>query len=501
MILPGRGVSLPRMKRREPSLLRELETHFGRHQDRYLAEWIALLRIPSVSADPAHRQDCARCAEWLARRLARLGFKPRLLKTRAHPAVFAQRPGARDAPTVLFYGHYDVQPADPLAAWTTPPFDPHVRAGRVYARGAEDNKGQLMYVLAAMETLIAQNAPLPALKILLEGEEECGSAGLSEALPRWRHLLRADILLVADTGTAASGAPAIIMGLRGIMHASIALTGPKHDLHSGMHGGVAPNPATEMARLLATLHTPDGAIAVPGFARGVVAPTRRERALANAEAVAPRAYRRTTGVPPAAGEKDFTPAERLGFRPSIDVNGIHAGYSGRGIKTIIPARAEAKITARLARGQEPAAALRALIRHLEAHAPAGLRLRVTEKGISGPALRINPDSPLVAKARRVLSLLSRQEPALLWEGASIPVITALARSSGAEPLLVGFGHDKDRVHAPNESFSLQQFKRGYLYAALMLRAIADASFLPAEKKHSPSGFAAGSSVDEDAKRT
>jgi acetylornithine deacetylase/succinyl-diaminopimelate desuccinylase-like protein len=261
------------------------------------------------------------------------------------------------------------------------------------------------------------------------------------------------------------------MGLRGIVQLTVALHGPRHDLHSGMHGGVAPNPATELARLVASLHGPDGSIAVDGYYGAVTPPTDEERRLANASSPTAAAYEALTGVPPVAGERQFTPAERLGFRPSIDINGIHSGFGGKGVKTIIPAYAMAKITARLVPDQDPDTCLRAIVRHLEARAPVGLRFVVEEKGVGGSAFRLNARSPLVAKAKSVLDRLTDKETAFLWEGASVPIVAALSHVSGAEPLLVGFGREADRIHAPDESFSLEQFKLGYLYVANMLSAL------------------------------
>jgi acetylornithine deacetylase/succinyl-diaminopimelate desuccinylase-like protein len=291
------------------------------------------------------------------------------------------------------------------------------------------------------------------------------------------------VLMVTDTSTVPSGAPTLVMGLRGIIHLTVVLTGPRHDLHSGMHGGVAPNPAMALARLLATLHAPDGRIAVRGFEAGTLRPTARERALIRTAPFSARAYARLTGVPPAAGDRRFSPQERLGFRSAIEVNGIHSGYGGQGSKTIIPPRAEAKLTARLAAGQDPARCLAALIRHLQHHAPAGLRLEFPEQGTNGPAVRVRPDDPVVRRAAGVLRRLDPRRTAYLWDGASIPIITALAQTSGATPLLAGFGHDDDRIHAPDESFGIDQFRRGFLYAALMLQELGSAKRETRRKPH------------------
>lgn len=444
---------------------------FAANRDRYIAEWKELVSFPSISADPAHEADCVRCAEWISANLKRIGFESRLLPTSTKPVVYAARSGKAGRPVVLFYGHYDVQPIDPLDEWTSPPFAPEIRDGRLYGRGAQDNKGQLLYALKAMEALIRENALDVTVRIIIEGEEECGGHGISEVLARHADLFKADVLMITDTGTVDSGDPTITMSLRGVVHLTVRLSGPLHDLHSGVHGGVAPNPALHIARLMATLHNPDGSIAVAGFADSLVPPTELERTLLQTAPFDEARYRAQTGVAPVGGEQRFSPAERLGFRPTIEINGIHSGYGGSGIKTIIPASAEAKITSRLVAGQDPRHCLDCLVKHLEAHAPQGLRLDITERGVSGPGLKLNPESPLVAKAGRVLREVTGKKAVFRWEGASIPVVSELSHASGAEPLLIGFGGEADRIHAPNESFSLEQFRLGYLYVASMLRAL------------------------------
>lgn len=446
----------------------ELETHFDANHERYVEEWKTLLRFASISADPAYDDDCLECAQWLSRHLEHMGLDATLLETGRKPVVFAEHRGRVDKPTVLFYGHYDVQPVDPLDAWRTPPFEPTERNGRIYARGAEDNKGQFFYVLKAIETLVHQTSLDANVKVLLEGEEESGSQGISSRLGSWRELVQADILMVCDTGMVRTGAPTIIMGLRGVIFLAMQLTGPHNDLHSGVHGGTAPNVANAMARLIASLHAPDGAIAVKGYCDGVTPPSDAERALANAVPWDDALYRKQTGVPAVAGEAGFSPQERVGFRPTIDVNGMHSGYGGAGGKTIIPARAMAKLSSRLVAGQDPQRCLEMLREHLRARSPAGLELAFPEEGVAGPGFRLDPGSPLAAKAKRVLDQLTDKETVFLWEGASIPIVAELARVSGGEPLLAGFGQEEDRIHAPNESFPVEQFKLGYLYAGLLL---------------------------------
>ena len=444
---------------------------FAKNEQRFINEWKEFLSFPSISADPARAQDCIDCANWLVQHLARIGFTSILLETPGKPVVFAERIGKPGKPVVLFYGHYDVQPVDPLAEWQSPPFEPTLRNGRMFARGAEDNKGQVFAMLKALETLTSHDKLDCTVRIIIEGEEENGSRGIAASLEKWRDRLKADILLVCDTNMVKPGTPTIIMGLRGIVSLEVTLTGPLHDLHSGMHGGIAPNPAAEMAKLIAGLYNPDGSIAVAGMYDSVTEPSERERTLANVSAVDADAYMTMIGVPPVAGEKRFTPSERVGFRPSIDINGIHSGYGGPGGKTIIPSRAIAKITSRLVAGQDPEFCLQAIIRHLQKHTPAGLNLAVTEKSIGGPGFRLNLDSTLLKKANGVLQQMSGKEPAFMWEGASIPIVSSLAKTAGAEPLLVGFGLDEDKIHAPNESYSIDQLRMGYIYSVSMLSVL------------------------------
>lgn len=450
----------------------ELDRHFEATRARFLREWEQFLAFPSISIDPDHAGDCTRCAEWLAGHLRAMAFSVRLIPTVSHPVLLAERPGRIGAPTVLFYGHYDVQPVDPVELWQTPPFQPSWRDGRVYARGAEDNKGQLFAALKAIETLIAADRLNVTMKILIEGDEETGRMPLLKVLDDERAALRADLVMAADTGTISSGAPTITVGLRGIVHLTAVLKGPSHDLHSGVHGGRAPNPANAMARLVASLHDETGRVAVPGFYDGVTEPSSEEHRLANAAPLDSTWYEGVTGVPPVGGERGYTPLDRTAFRPALDLNGFHSGYGGAGSKTIIPARAEVKISARLVPGQQPDRILERLIEHLRRGVPPGLQLEITDQGIGGPAVRVPIDDPSVRLARTVLAELSALPVAFLWEGASVPILSYLPAIAGGPALLVGFGNEKDNIHAPNESYSLEQFRLGYLYTALYLSRLA-----------------------------
>jgi acetylornithine deacetylase/succinyl-diaminopimelate desuccinylase-like protein len=452
--------------------LSDLDQWLIQNRDVCVNEWMEFLRFPSVSADPAHDDACGNCAVWLRNRLERLGFQTRLLPTAAHPLVVAERPGVAHKPTLLLYGHYDVQPADPLDQWTSPPFDPQWRGDRLYARGAQDNKGQIAYVLAALEALIQNKVALPPLQILIEGDEECGRTAAIDALSAQKPgFLHADILYNCDALTVAPGRPTITMGLRGLAGFTVEVQGATRDLHSGVHGGKAPNAATVLARLIASLHDDTGRIAVAGYYDGVTDPTAEERALAKATALPDAEYEAITGIAPLGGEQQFSPAERAGFRPTIEINGFHSGYGGPGSKTVIPAVALAKITLRLAAGQDPEACYQKVTRHLTHHLPTGLKIKFSEKSVAGIALKCDLKSPLIQKTHDLLVELTPQPPAFLWEGGSIPIMARLPALVGAQSLIVGFGAVDDNIHAPNESFSWNQYRMGFLFAGRLLSTL------------------------------
>jgi len=450
---------------------KQLLKEFNSNRKRYVKEWSELLRFPTISADPSRNRDCKECAGWLMKQLKSAGFKSRIIPTSGKPLVFGEFNGGSKEPTVLYYAHYDVQPTDPEDEWNTSPFEPTLINGRMYARGASDDKGQLFSSIKAMETLIKLGKVKRRVKVILEGEEESGSGGINKFIRANSRLCKADILMATDTAMSPSGAPAIVMGLRGVIMLTAELTGPRNDLHSGSHGGTAPNVALQMARLISTLHHQDGRVAVKGFYDTVKPPSKRERTAANSAPLNAGKYKTETGVPPVGGEKRFTPIERLGFRPTIEINGLHSGYGGKGGKTIIPAKAVAKITARLVPDQDPAKTMKAIIKHLENHAPQGLKLTISETGIGGPGFRLNINSEIARKTAKILKGLTNKKTVFTWDGASIPVLTELSQRAGAELLISGFGKQIDNIHAPNESFSMEQFKLGYLYMGLSLTSL------------------------------
>ena len=428
------------------------------------AEYFDLLRFPTVGADPLHLKDCVQCAMWLKKWLEGIGAEAKLLLPETEglsarpPLVFGERKGDDGAPTLLFYGHYDVQPPDPLDEWLTPPFEPTEKDGRIYCRGAQDDKGQFFAFLCGLrEYLSSGKGSCPTVKFLLEGEEESGSGGIAKIVSGLKDRLQADVLLVCDTGAAANLQPAIIAGLRGVTHFTVRLAAANSDLHSGRYGGIVPNAAQGMACLMASLHNPDGSIAVRGFCDHVIEPTADELAEAEAAAMSDADYIKETGVAPIGGEQSLSTTMRNSFRPTIEINGIHSGYGGPGSKTVIPCTALAKLSMRLVPGQNPSNCMALVERHLRQHTPKGMKLFIEEITGDAPALRLPIKSPVFRLAADVLGEMDLRGAVFQWDGASIPIVSTLARISGAAPLLVGFGQGEDRIHSPNESFSWRQF--------------------------------------------
>ena len=447
-------------------------------EDKVLSEYFELLRYESVGADPSHLRDCVSCASWLRKWLGALGFSAELVYPKQEPGgalpppvVFAERKGGEAAATVLVYGHYDVQPADPVSEWDTPPFEPTMKDGRVYCRGANDDKGQTFALLCGMRDYLAAEGPKLNIKIVLDGQEESGSGALMALAPEMRRRLAADVLLVCDTSAAPSMRPAIVAGLRGVAHFTLRLTGPNRDLHSGEYGGIAPNPAQGMAELLASLHHPDGSIAVAGFRDGIEPPTHEETSAAEASTPSEEECAADIGCETAGGQMGKTIAQRVSFEPTIEVNGIHAGYGGPGSKTVIPCEAVAKISMRLVPGQSPRGAFAAVRTHLDDRCPKGMKVSFEDVNPGTPAFRLPLASPVFRLASHVLSEMDGRGALFQWDGASIPVLSVLREASGAAPLVVGWGQAQDRIHSPNESYSVEQFDRAREWGRRILEAL------------------------------
>ncbi len=444
------------------------------------SEYFELLKFKSVGADPECFRDCVDCASWLRRWLGKLGFEGEMLYPEVSaasggrmppPILFAERKGDEGAPTLLVYGHYDVQPADPVSEWKTPPFEPTVDNGRIYCRGAQDDKGQFFAFLCGVRDYLAGDGPRPTLKVVLEGQEESGSTALEQMAPSLRRRLAADVLLVCDTGAASGLRPAIIAGLRGVSHFTIRLSGPNRDLHSGEYGGIAPNAAQAMAELVSSLHLRDGSVAVAGFKDGIEPPVHDELKAAEVSAPTKEELEKDIGCESAGGQLGKTIVQRLCFEPTIEVNGIHSGYGGPGAKTVIPCEAVAKISMRLVPGQTPRSAFEAVRRHLEDNVPRGMKLSIEDYNPGASGFRLPLASPLFRLAEHVLGEMDERGPVFVWDGASIPVISAIREASGAAPLIVGWGQSEDRIHSPNESYSFVQFEKARDWARRIISAL------------------------------
>jgi len=443
-------------------------------------EYFELLRFPTVGADPIHLRDCAACATWLKGWLKGIGASAELIVpslTHSVPIVFGELKGDEGAPTVLLYGHYDVQPPEPLEEWRTPPFEPTVAGDRIYCRGAQDDKGQFFALLCGIRELLSESGrssiPNLNLKIVLDGQEESGSVGLFALLEdvEFRRRLRADVLLVCDTSAAADLRPAIVAGLRGVNHFTVTLKAANRDLHSGEYGGIAPNAAQGMAELMASLHNPDGSVAVSGFRDGIEPPSHEELAAAEAGFATEEMLKADIGTEPCGGQLGKSIVQRNGFEPTIEVNGIHSGYGGPGSKTVIPCEAIAKISTRLVPGQSPRAAYEAVKRHLKDRCPRGMQVELSELTGEAAGFRLPLSSPLFLLAEDVLKEIDPRGAVFLWDGASIPVVSALRAASGAAPLLVGWGQPEDCIHSPNESYSLRQFQLSKTWSKKVFSAL------------------------------
>jgi succinyl-diaminopimelate desuccinylase len=444
-----------------------MDDYLENNRARFESELCELLRIPSVSAVSQHAADVARAAEWVADQFRRMKFKVEVIPTAGNPIVYAETPAVPGAPTVLVYGHYDVQPPDPLAEWTSPPFEPTVRNGNLYARGATDDKGQMFTHLKSAEAWMATAGRLPVqLKFLIEGEEEVGSPNLELMIAANKERLACDCVVISDNSQFAPGVPAITYGLRGISYFELRLTGPKQDLHSGTFGGGVANPANVLCQMMAALVNDRGQVQVPGFYDDVTPLTPREREQFAALPFDERAFMKQIGVDALRGEEGFTTLERRWARPTCDVNGLTSGYQGEGAKTVLPARATAKFSFRLVPKQDPKKITASLKRWLEEHCPAGIQLELIDFH-GAPGVVVPLDSPYVAAAERAIETGFGRRPVFMREGGSIPVVATFHDLLGADTLLLGWGLDDDNTHSPNEKFSLADFHRGIKSSAYL----------------------------------
>ena len=450
----------------KPRVPADIDSWFLREERRIRSELDDFLRIPSVSARSEHAGDMRRCADWLADRIRAAGMAANVHQTPGHPIVVGEWRGAGpNAPTVLVYGHYDVQPVEPLDLWTTPPFQPTVRDGKLYARGSVDDKGQLYIHVKAAESLLKVRGKLPVnLIILAEGEEEIGSDNLANFIEENAAMLACDSVIISDSSMFAPGQPSILSSLRGIAYFQIDVTGPSVDLHSGSYGGAVVNPAMALARMLATMHDAKGRIAIRGFYDKVRLWDKKSRAAIKKLPFSDKNFRHETGATALNGEAGYGTLERIWMRPTCEVNGQLSGYTGEGAKTVLPSKAMAKVSFRLVPDQDPTQVDKQLRAHLKRVAPKGVT--VTVQTLHGGApWRAELDGPLYDAARRALTAAFGKSPVIVGEGGSIPVVGDFARILKAPVLLVGFGLPGENAHAPDEWILVENFTKG-------LRAIA-----------------------------
>ncbi|MEQ8848660.1 dipeptidase [Botrimarina sp.] len=431
-----------------------------------------LLRIPSVSADSRHKADVERAADWVQSRLGGMGLAVDRLPTPGAPILYAESPPVAGAPVALVYGHYDVQPPDPLDEWQSPPFEPTVRDGNVYARGATDDKGQMLTHVLGVETLLASGGPLPLqVKFLIEGEEEVGSEHLEAAVARHKDRLACDVVVVSDSSQFAPGVPAVTYGLRGIAYYELLVEGPKQDLHSGTFGGGVTNPANVLAKLLAALVDDSGRIRVPGFYDDVRPLSERERDEFSRLPFDEARFKKQLGVEGLSGEEGYSTLERRWARPTCDINGLWSGYQGEGAKTVLPARAGAKVSFRLVPDQDPKKVTAGLRELLDPLVPPGARLTIKPHH-GAPGVVFPLDSPYMEAAASAIEQGFGARPVFIREGGSIPIVNTFARELRADVLLLGWGLDDDNTHSPNEKFNLGDFHRGVQASAALWASLA-----------------------------
>ncbi|TAA73642.1 dipeptidase [Planococcus salinarum] len=456
----------------------QLELYFQDHRSEHLEELELFLRIPSVSSLSEHKEDMQRAAEWLVKAFEKAGLENvKIDETGGHPLVYADWLHAEGKPTVLVYGHYDVQPVDPLHLWESPPFKPQVRDNKIYARGASDDKGQTFMHIKAAEALLQLDGELPVnMKFIIEGEEEIGSPSLPAYVEKNKDALASDLIVISDTGMQGPGRPAVCYGLRGLAGVQIDVKGPKGDLHSGLYGGAVQNPLHAIVEILETFRDKEGVIQVEGFYDDVLPVSDKERAEFAALEFNLENEKKELGITEDFGEKGYSFVERTWIRPTLEINGITGGFSGEGIKTVLPAEASSKITCRLVPNQDPDDIIAKLKAHVEAHKPRGVSVEITEFDKGKPFL--TPfDHPAIQAAGRSYEKIYGVPTAFTRMGGSIPIVTEFVEILERPVVLMGFGLASENFHAPNEHFHLENFDKGllvicdYLFEASALKEI------------------------------
>src|SRR5437667_10408420 len=442
-------------------------------RDNYLEEYYSFLRFPSVSTDDQYKEKLVECADWLVNKLKRIGLQTQLVPTKRHPIVWARNEHRPGHPTVLIYGHYDVQPPDPLELWDSAPFEPVLKDGYVFARGATDNKGQILSHILGIQETLERDGDLPVnVDLVVEGEEEIGSGNLGNFLSQNREALKCDVVIVSDTGMIAPRTPTLSYGLRGVAGLELKVTGPKIDLHSGIYGGAVANPLAAMARLLASLHDRDGRVVIPGFYDEVEPLQDWEREMWSKLPVdAGEIVLHESGVRQLFGEKGFSTLERIWARPTAEINGFGGGYQGKGTKTVLPSYAMAKLTFRLVPNQKADVIVDLAKKHLQKNLPPGVSLETTS-GHHGPWYLTDPHSKFGQAAQRALKKVFNKDAALIREGGSIPIVSDFRNILGVETLLIGLALQDCRAHSPIENFPLENLEAGIRMNQAVLQALA-----------------------------
>jgi acetylornithine deacetylase/succinyl-diaminopimelate desuccinylase-like protein len=431
-----------------------------KNKDRFLNEMLDLLRIPSVSAKSEHKADMQKCAELVKQRLLDAGCdKAEVMPTDGHPAVYGEKIVDASKSTVLIYGHYDVQPVEPLELWHSGPFEPVIKDGKVYARGSADDKGQFYMHVKALETMVQTNSMSTNIKFLIEGEEEVGSPNLGKFVAANKDLLKADVILISDSSMLGMDKPSLDVGVRGLSYIEVEVTGPNRDLHSGTYGGAVANPITILAKMIAGCHDKKNHITIPGFYDDVMMPTKEEKKLLRKAPYDEQEYMDELGVKELWGEKGYTTYERTGIRPTLEVNGIWGGYQGEGAKTVLPSKATAKISARLVPNQSSHKITKLLLDYFTSVAPPSVTVKAFEHHGGEPY--VTPiDSKGYEAAAKAIKTTFKKKPIPVRGGGSIPICSILERELGVKIIFMGFGLDNDNLHSPNEKYNIENYYKG-----------------------------------------
>lgn len=434
--------------------------YLEKNQDRFLQEMMELLRIPSVSARSEHKEDMLRCAEAVKKSLLEAGCdKAAVMSTLGHPVVYGEKIISATAPTVLVYGHYDVQPAEPLELWHTPPFEPVIKDGKVFARGSADDKGQFYMHVKALEILNKTNTLTTNIKFLIEGEEEVGSPNLGSFVAANKELLKADVILISDSAMLSMENPSLDTGVRGLSYIEVEVTGPNRDLHSGTYGGAVANPITMLAKMIASCHDENNHITIPGFYDDVVVASEQERTLINKAPFNEKEYKDELGIKELWGEKGYSTYERTGIRPTLEVNGIWGGYTGEGSKTVLPSKAYAKISARLVPNQSAEKITEKLINYFQSIAPPSVQVKA-QLHHGGEPYMTPIDSKGYQAASKAVETTFGKAPIPVRGGGSIPICSILEKELGIKIVFMGFGLDNDNLHSPNEKYNIENYFKG-----------------------------------------